>query len=153
LKINKILVIISAVIYGFLIALIVNEVPILISLVLAVLVGLIITGKIDYYGHLIGIITFFVTLYFFGFVPFELFDFILLVLFLFVGILDELVSDIFEKKERLIQKILSHRPLLELIAFLVSAYTGVWEIWLTLLLYDIGAGYVPVYKILHKKLI
>ena len=147
LRINKILIIAFAVLYGLLIALAAVTIPQTISLVLAVIVGLVIARKIDYYGHALGIIVFLIASYVFGFSYLTRFDPVLFVAFLFVAILDEIVS---EYEKGFVGKILSHRPLLEVTAFLVSLLTGTWEIWIMLLLYDIGAGYVPIHKLFKK---
>ncbi|MFH0832909.1 MAG: hypothetical protein V1900_04270 [Candidatus Aenigmatarchaeota archaeon] len=147
-RIPKPVVVSSAIVYGFLIAFIAKEIPVTMSLALAVIVGLVICRKIDYYGHMLGIITFFIATYFFSFGSI---DVILFLSFVLAGIADEIVSDRFEKKKKLFYEILSHRPFLEITALLVSVCTGEWEIWLVLLLYDIGAGYIPVYKLLKTK--
>jgi hypothetical protein len=143
-RMNKFLLVGLAVAYGALIALIAEAVPPVISLVLAVLVGLAASGKIDRFGHQIAALSFVLVSLIFGFAAFGGFNIAMFLVFLAAGVADEVVSDRCAKRRNLGCRILSYRPLLEITAFLVSLYTGVWEVWLTLLLYDIGAGYVPV---------
>lgn len=150
-RMPKLLVLALAVAYGLTIAFVAGEVPATMPLFLAVILGLIITGKIDYYGHFAGTAAFFAASYFFGFSSVNL---MLFLIFLLTGILDEKISDYSGKRRtKLIYRILEHRPFLEIIALSASAYTGIWEIWISLFLYDIGAGYIPVYKLLDKKMI
>ncbi len=143
-KMNKLLLIGLAVAYGAFIALIAEAVPSVVSLVLAVLVGLVASGKIDRYGHQIAVLSFVAVSLIFGFAALRGFNIAMFLVFLVAGVADEVASDRCAKHKNLGCMILSYRPLLEITAFLVSLYTGMWEVWLTLLLYDIGTGYVPI---------
>jgi hypothetical protein len=143
-KVNRLLLVCLAVAYGALIALIAEAVPSVISLALAVLVGLVASGKIDNHGHQTALLSFVAVSLIFGFAALSGFNIAMFLVFVAAGVADEVASSRCAKYKNLGCRILSHRPLLEITALLVSLYTGMWEVWLTLLLYDIGAGYVPV---------
>src|SRR5271157_6133375 len=113
-KINKLLLICLAVAYGALIALIAEAVPSVISLVFAVLVGLVASGKIDNYSHQIALLSFVAVSLIFGFAALHGFNIAMFLVLLTAGVADEVASNRCAKYKNLGCRILSHRPLLEI---------------------------------------
>jgi len=128
--------------YGILLFYTVRRFDVIASLWIGTVIGLILTGKIDSPGHYAGVGLFFVLLLLLGF---SNVNFLLLILFALICIIEEILNDYYDKKRiknRLMSKIISARPLLEITAFIISAATGLWMIWIALLSFD--AGYILV---------
>lgn len=137
LKIHNFITYVSAVIYGVLAAYVVVNYPLLAPIGLAVVIGVVVTRKIDSKPHISGIITFVLLLLFWGFSGTDL---VLLGIFLLVGIEDEIVSDLADKgkiKGRL-ARIFEKRIILEVTTFSVSLITGYWIMFLGIFTYDLG---------------
>ncbi len=135
--------IISGLLYGFLIAFVVKQEPLIAPLFLATVIGVTISGKIDAIGHFFGLSSFIFFIALFGL---KKINPILLLLFLVVAFLDEILNtyvvDRHKIKNKTMTAIMKTRPLLEIAAFAVSAITGTWAIWLSLLCYDAGYSVV-----------
>ena len=124
--------------YGFLIALMISFVPEVAPLWIGATVGVIAVGKIDSVGHYLGAASIFLFVGLFG-IP--LINIFFLLAFTIFSLLDEVFnSNLTEKivKKKIVKKIFSFRPFLELSAFIISILTGVWIIWLSIFLFDIA---------------
>jgi len=152
IKIYKPVVFLFGCLYGFLISYVIKEINVVAPIAVAIIISLLIKGKIDFFGHTAGIASFILFSYVFGLKFLSTFSIGLFFIFLFTSILDEIFSDVADQKKRktILYKFLYHRPILEITAFAVSLITQAWEMWIAILLYDIGAGYIPVHKILIK---
>ncbi|RMF55739.1 hypothetical protein D6745_01245 [Candidatus Woesearchaeota archaeon] len=124
--------------YGFLIALLISFVPEVAPLWIGGIIGVVALRKIDAEGHYVGLAStlFFVSL--FG-IP-ELNTFFLAAFTIFSCFDEFFASKQGESlvKNKHLKKILSLRPFLEVSALIISVFTGVWVIWLSILLFDIA---------------
>jgi hypothetical protein len=148
LGLHKIINIIFGVVYGFFIALLINNVPLIAPLLLGTVIGVILSGRIDGHGHYFGIGSFVFFLFFLG-VPEISIPFLLL--FTLVCVFEEAINMLVDNnkiKNKLIKKTFKLRPLLEITALLVSVFTGFWLIWFSILIFDIG--YLSTKTILQK---
>jgi hypothetical protein len=145
---NK-LVILFGFLYGFFAAYVIRVIPTVTSLAVAVMVSLLVTKKIDHPGHGIGIGSFIFFSFVFGFPPMNL---NLFFIFTVAALLDEILSNKADKKKKknMLYKFFEMRLVLEIVTFTVSAFTGIWELWVCIFLYDIGAGYIPLYRVFWK---
>ena len=149
---NKNKLIALGLIYGILIFLMVYYFPIVASIWIGTIIGVMIFGKIDSISHNIGVavaLTLSIA-YSAGFLgP-------LLIFFVIINVLEELMNNYFDKhksKNKTLQKIATARPLLEISAFLVSLITGFWQIWIAIFCFDIAYQLITKYenKFLVKK--
>ena len=64
------------------------------------------------------------------------------IIFIVAGFIEELVNtELLDKKKiknKYLRIILKFRPILEITVFIASLVTGIWIMWFTLLLFDIG---------------
>ncbi|MFH1663984.1 MAG: hypothetical protein ABH986_04220 [archaeon] len=139
LKLPLIFARISGIIYGFLIAFVVFVSPELSALWVAVVVSLLVLGKINSSGHYLGIASMAVSLVFLGVSEINVFY---LLLFFSVSFAEEIVNDKIVDKNKIKNKLLNEfmklRPLIELTALIVSFVSGKWIIWLGILAFDFG---------------
>jgi arginase family enzyme len=131
------------IIYGLLISIAILLFPEIIPFALGVIIALILTKKIDSKGHIIGVLIFlvFISFYYFLFGG-ELINLISLIILFFLGsIIDEVSSDLVDKKRinnKLLSKIILLRPFLEIITFSYSFLIGQWIFFITIFSYDIA---------------
>ncbi|MBU2101089.1 hypothetical protein KKG83_07680 [Candidatus Micrarchaeota archaeon] len=138
-KLPKYVVWVSGAGYGILIALIIAFSPELSTLWLATVAGVLIAGKIDSTGHYLGLG---VTILFVLFLGIASVNYYFLALFIVVAVSEELINTQIVDKGKIKHKFLSDvmglRPILELTAFLIALYSGIWLVWFGLLSYDLG---------------
>jgi hypothetical protein len=140
---NKLKLVLIGLLYGISIFVMIYFFPVVAPIWLGTILGVIIFGKIDSISHNTGVsVSIALTLAFtkalFG----------TMVLFFFIiNILEEFVNDYFDKnkvKNKKLQTILSSRLLLEVSAFLFSLFTGLWEVWIAILCFDISYQIITV---------
>jgi len=141
LNLNKYLGYAIGALYGFLIAYVITQYPVLAELAVAVLLSVIVTGKIDNPIHYMGIgaAIFFLALY--GLAPLNL---ALLAVFIAGGIADE-AGNYLSDKGRLggiAGYFFRYRMAMEAVTFTLSACTGNWIFFLAMLSYDTGYTYI-----------
>ena len=141
LKLNRYLGYMVGAVYGFLIAYVITQYPLLAELGIAVILAVIFTMKIDHPVHGVGIASmiFFALIYGMGPVGPAL-----LSVFLIGGALDE-IGNHFSDKGKLkgiFGRFFKLRLTMEAVTFAVSAYTGNWIIFLAMVSYDIGFTYL-----------
>jgi len=143
----KYLNILLGIFYGILLFIIPYLFPEVTVLIIATVLGLVLSGKFDAPGHYIGIVVLFSLFAMFGLSPVNMFYFITI---LFTNIIEEYINDEFVDKNKIknkvLQKILSLRPVLEITVFLISVYSGVWSLWISLLGFDIGYQSITIYE-------
>lgn len=124
-------------VYGILIAYVISNYPLLSPLGLAVVFAVMLAGKIDKKPHITGVVLMVIFLGLWGFAETDL---VLLSLFLFAGVMDEIANDLVDKKKIKGKpaKVLEKRVILEITTFFVSFATGYWIIFLGMLSYDAG---------------
>ena len=104
---------------------------------MAVAIAVTLTKKLDELTHAIGIGSLLLFISVFGF---PAVDVTLLAVLLLAGIIDEVGNDITDRKNarRAFKMFFENRLSLEVAAFLVSAVTGEWIIWISMASFDIG---------------
>lgn len=126
-------------VYGILIAYMIVTYPLIATLWIATILGVIFTGKIDATGHFVGLGTAFLIVLLIG-VP--KLDEIHLIFFTLAAVGEELVNDLIVDKGKVkakkLHEFLSYRPVLEIAALFVSIISGEYIIFFALLCYDIG---------------
>ncbi len=138
-KSNTFLRIMIGVLYGSLLYSCLHIFPQLKELWIGMIFGLIVTGKIDAVSHYIGVSLFFILLIWIkGLIVMNYW-----ILFMFIGacILEENLNEYMDKgkiEKKTLRKIISIRPIVEMVALIVSIITGLWPIWFALLSFDIG---------------
>lgn len=141
---------IFAIIYGLLIGYVISFYEIVAPLWIGTIFALILARKIDTKAHVVGLISAlgFVTV--FGFSKINI---LFLVIFLIVAFLDEILNDLADNKPLLknpilkfklkinkdIKKIFESRPLLEIVALIVSFI--IWDFYLFLAIFFFDIGY------------
>lgn len=151
LNLSKNISLISGVIYGILIGYVISFSPELSGLWIAIVLSVLITGKITSRGHYLGIISMIIFVLVFGWMGTNILH---IIIFTPIGVLEELVNDRFVDKGKIKNKRLSSffawRPLIEISAFIVSALTGQWIVWFGILSYDIG--YILIEILMRKRI-
>ncbi|MBD3355493.1 hypothetical protein GF361_05970 [Candidatus Woesearchaeota archaeon] len=125
--------------YGLLLFLVVYLYPFMAPLWVGTVIGMLVYGRIDALSHYAGIAVFLSL--FLIFIGFQLNNLYLLGLFVLVNIGEEYINDMFDKgkiKNKILSKIVSVRPLLEITTFIIAAFTGIWMMWFGLLSFDLG---------------
>jgi hypothetical protein len=137
LRVNKFWGYVFGLAYGILIAFVVITSPILATIGFAVVIATIVTKKIDHPFHYTGIATLLFLLSAFGFPKV---DFILLILFLLAGMVDEIGNNLADKGKfkGFLSFFFKQHLTLEVVVFGVSAYTGFWILFFGILSFDIG---------------
>jgi len=137
LKIARPLIYMAGAAYGILIAYVISNYPLLSPLGLAVVFAVMLAGKIDRKPHITGIVFMVIFLGIWGFAETDL---VLLSIFLFAGTMDEIFSDLADKRKikGKAAKVFENRIILEITALSVSLATGYWIIFLGMLSYDLG---------------
>lgn len=124
-------------IYGSLLAFGISYFGDVSSMIIAVLVGVIITRKIDHRVHYVGMVVLIIMLSLFGIPEINL---PILAVFLFAGIADEMGSDLSDEKKikGKISKFFSARLTMDVTAFAISAFTGNWAFLAAMIAADLG---------------
>lgn len=136
-KLVKYIEYILGIIYGSLIAYQIINVPIIRPLLFGTMLAVILTKKIDHKAHYLGILIAGISLFFIDLLKI---NYLLLVIFLFAALWDEILNDYFDKKKikNIISKILKYRIVLETTALLVSIILNQWVFFFAILSFDLG---------------
>ncbi|PIU61170.1 hypothetical protein COZ55_00040 [archaeon CG_4_8_14_3_um_filter_38_5] len=146
-KINETLKIIFAATYGIMIAYLITVIP-LPSFWFGIIIGLILSGKIDSQSHYIGISTLLATLALLGF-P-EMNASIVVIVALICHLEEWINTEIVDKNKvkGFLKKLLKIRPILEITAIILSVIYSNFTIFLLLFSFDLG--YLLVEPIILK---
>ncbi|HDD46420.1 MAG TPA: hypothetical protein ENG42_03010 [Candidatus Aenigmarchaeota archaeon] len=123
---------------GIVAALIIKYIPSVTELVIGVIVGVIISKKIDNVIHFLTLLVFAIAIYLFSVTTLLGISFGVLIFFTLSTVADEVLVDIAKQDKNKLSFILKQRLLLDIAAFLYSYYTGLWSIFISILLFDIG---------------
>ena len=126
------------ILYGSIMFLMIDQNREIASLWLGLCIGLLLIGKLDCVAHCVGFSTFFALSYMYG-IAVE--NHLFFLIFLSMTVIEEKFNDFVDNidmKNTLLKEIIASRPILEITALLVSIFSGIWSIWLSLLLFDIG---------------
>lgn len=126
---------IAGIAYGAILAYLISFSPELSSLCLAVIIAVLVSGKIDTLGHGLAMLSALILVPIFGLPQIALLQ---LIVFVLAGVADEIISDRLAGRKSLASRLMSLRPILEVSAFAISMIYWQWIIWFGLLLYDIG---------------
>jgi len=141
LKLNRYLGCVIGLLYGFLLAYVITHNPVLAELGIAVLLSLLITGKIDRPVHYLGITSmiFFIAIY--GINPLNIFW---LLIFVLGSVLDEAGNYLADQKKikGAVRNFFHLRLTMEVITFAVSVFTGFWILFIAMVCYDTGFIYI-----------
>lgn len=137
--------------YGFLTAHVIASHPLLAPIGLAVMLSVLLAGKIDSRIHLMGLGSFLFFTAVYGLGPVDL---TLMLIFIAGAALDETGNSLSDtgKLRGPAGRFFRYRLTLEVTTFLVGAFTGVWLFFLAILSYDTGFTYVFPERV-RKKLI
>jgi len=141
LNLNKYLACGIGILYGFLIAHVITAYPVLAELGMAVMLSVIMAGKIDHPVHQLGIASLLFLLLVNGIAPINL---VLLVIFIFGAALDEAGNCLADKKKvsGILGAFFRYRLTMEVITFAISFFTGSWIIFIAMVSYDAGFTYI-----------
>lgn len=145
LKINKSVKAVLSVLNGLIIAYIISVVNVLPGFWFGIVLGLILSRKIDAESHQISFAFLLIGLVFFGF---PVMNPVIVILTSLICIAEEWVNDEFVDKNRvkgLFKKFLSARPLLEAASVILAFYYS--NITIFLLLFTFDAGYLLSHKL------
>ena len=109
-----------------------------VTLIFAIVAGLILSGKIDAPNHYLAILIALLALPLIGFPKI---DYPLFLLFTAVCVLEEKINDYtpkLRKKHKLLSQIIDLRPLLEIATLAVSLFIQDLSLWFMLFCYDVG---------------
>ncbi len=128
---------ITGIIYGILIAWIIAGYPALAPLGIAVILSVVFTKKIDHPIHFLGMGLFILTIGFLGLPPV---DMAALLFFLAGGLIDEKGNDLYDKGEigGIAGRFFEYRITMEVFTLAYSAVTGLWIVFISMLIFDIG---------------
>lgn len=130
---------ILGILYGVLIAGMIKFFPQIAPVWIAAVIGVVLAGTIDAPGHYFGVAT---TIFLLAILGLEKMSWILLLIFIIAGFIEEFVNtQLLDKnkiKNKILKNILEFRPILEITVFISSLITGIWIMWFALLLFDIG---------------
>lgn len=127
--------------YGFILAWIISTHALIAPLVIAVVLGVVFTGKIDHKIHYLGIGSMILFLSVFGL---GRVDPLLLVVFLIAGAADEIGNDMADRRRlgKKAETFFRYRLALEIAAFAVSLYTFNWMFFAAMFSADVGYTYI-----------
>lgn len=132
--------------YGILMAqIVVSSNSLVASLWIGLIIGVIITNKIDHLSHMLAIGSF---LLYLGIIGFPALSALYLIIFTIAAALDEIIEERIKAKERLLN-LLKKFVGLEMVSFIVSIITGIWTVFLSILLFDLG--YIIIARITRIK--
>lgn len=150
LKINMYLVYFFGISYGLLIAHVINLFPVLFELGIGLVLAVLLTKKIDQFGHALGIISLFLLLAINGFPAVNL---AILAFFLLGGIFDELLNDYVDSrkmKNKIFSGFFKYRLTMEVVTLVLSVVTGNLIYFIAMVSYDAGFSYIFSDKIKRK---
>lgn len=134
---NKFKLFLFGMLYGFLLFLPLYFAPIISSLWYGIIIGLILTSKIDHLAHYVAMFVFAILTLIF---KISITNYVLFGIFIVVCIGEELLNNYIDKlkTQNILTYVLKKRLLLEITTLIVSIFTGIWMIWFSLLGFDIG---------------
>lgn len=138
------------IIYGILTAyIIINTNEIVASLWMGLVIGVVLTKKIDKFAHILGLVSF---IFYISISGLPQLNSIYLIIFTIATTSDEIIEEKIKNKEKM-HNLLKKFFALELVSLIVSLITGVWMVFLSILFFDIA--YIIIskigIKIKHKK--
>ena len=138
--------------YGFLISYVVCRFPVLVELGMAMMLSVIVTGKIDHPVHHIGVASFLLSIAILGLPSLNP---ALLVAFVIGGVIDEAGSDLSDKGrlKGIAGAFFRYRLTMEALTLAVSAYTGNAMYFVVMLAYDAGFTFIFTESLRRKLLI
>jgi len=141
MKLNMNVAYIAGILYGFLIAYTITHYPLLAPLGLAVVLSVLMTGKIDHPVHYLGISS---MLFFSAFFGFFRTDMAVLVFFIAAAAIDEIGNGLSDRKRirGIAGEFFRLRLTLDAAAFFISLASGSWIIFLSIIAYDLGFTYI-----------
>lgn len=149
LKMNKDLKLILSSVYGLLLGYLISIIP-LPGFWMGILIGLLLSGKIDAESHYTGFAFILISLTLFGFPPINP---VIVIISSLLCSLEEWINDELVDKKRVkgwFNKVLKYRPLLELTsAILAIIYSN---ILIFLILFSFDTGYVFINKFMKDRL-
>ena len=136
--------------YGALGAYILISDAYLAPVVIATIIAVVATKKIDKKPHSVAIASMLLFLAIWGFPAVNL---LLMAIFLAAGVIDEIGNDMADGKRinGRLKKIFDYRLISDVTAFLVSLITGQWIIFLGMLAFTLGYALVEVFEAKKKK--
>ncbi len=128
---------VAGILYGVLTAYIIISYPSLAPLGIAVILSVLFTKKIDHPVHFLGMGF---TILTFGFIGLPAVNITVLLFFLAGGLLDEIGNDLYGKKriKGLLGRFFEYRVTLEAFTLVYSALTGLWIVFIAMLIFDMG---------------
>lgn len=135
------LLFLSGIIYGALISYVIISYPAVAPLWIAAVIGNLLFGRVNQLSHWSAIATMVFMISLFGLSPINIF---IVLMFTAVCVFEEWLHDVITVKKlmvfknKILKAIVEFRPMLEIASFLYSAITGLWSVWLALLLFDFG---------------
>lgn len=128
---------ITGIIYGIVSGYVTVTYPSLAPLAIAVILSVIFTKKIDHPVHFLGIGFFILTIGLIGLPPV---DMMAILFFLVGGLLDETGNDLYDKGKikGLAGRFFEYRITLEVFTLAYSFLTGIWIVFVAMLVFDIG---------------
>jgi hypothetical protein len=149
LKLNRPLAYFAGILYGFLIAYVITAYPVLAELGMAIILSVILTGKIDHPVHYLGLgsMLFFLVIY--GISPINI---TLLIVFIVGAGIDEFGNGLADRKriKGILGTFFHYRLTMEVLTFMVSIVTGFWIFFLAMISYDAGFSYAFPERVKRK---
>ena len=152
LRMGKVTAYLLGATYGFLIAHLIVAYPVLAEAAIAVMVSVIVTGKINHTVHYAGVGVMLLSLAFYGIPPLII---PLLAAFLVAGIIDEMGNDLFDGKrgkKGVWGVFFERRMTMEVVALAVTLLTGNWVFIASVICYEIGYSYIFTKRLKRKLL-
>jgi len=142
LKIFSKLKYLFSIIYGFLLGYVIVSYPDIAPLWIGMILGVLLTGKVDTLTHKLGVLTVAITLLVFSLFDFNILkiNFGLLFLFSLASFTDEKVDVLLQKvkSKNIFHKLMDLRLFLEASALVTSIITGIWSIFFAILMFDLA---------------
>ena len=138
--------IILGILYGTLMFSICYLFPVFTVVVLATVIAMLLFGKIDAPGHYAGVGIFLILYVLIGLADV---NYLYLIIFIAANFAEEYINNELVDKKRvknkLVRRVLSVRPVLEITVFAVAFYSGLWQMFFGLLAFDIGYNLTAMY--------
>ena len=116
------------------------------TVVVATVIAMFLCGKIDAPGHYAGVGIFLILYVLIGLADVNP---LYLIIFIAANFAEEYINNELVDKKRvknkLVRKVLSVRPVLEITVFIVAFYSGLWQMFFGLLAFDIGYTLTATY--------
>jgi len=138
--------IILGILYGTLMFFISYLFPVFTVVVLATVIAMLLFGKIDAPGHYAGVGIFLILYVLIGLANVNS---LYLIIFIAANFAEEYINNEFvdnkRVKNKLLRRVLSVRPVLDITVFVVAFYSGLWQMFFGLLAFDIGYNMTAIY--------